>query len=94
MVIELNEEEGVQTILSAIESYKMRIRAEIERSRPRLARFEQLYEVSTDYFLEHMAAEDLSGGDLEYIEWAGEADMLTGLQRELDKLDNARYELS
>lgn len=88
------EEEDVQTIPAAIESYKLRLHAEIERSRRRLARFEQLYEVSTAHFLEHMTAEDLPGEDMEYIEWAGEAKMLTGLQKELAELENVRHELS
>jgi len=29
-----------------------------------------------------MAAEDLSGDDLEYVEWAGEAKLLKGLETE------------
>ena len=41
-----------------------------------------------------MTAEDLSGGDLEYVEWAGEAGLLEGLESELKELENARYELS
>jgi hypothetical protein len=38
----------------------------------------------------NFTGEDLPGEDMEYIEWAGEAEMLSGLQRELDKLENAR----
>ena len=40
-----------------------------------------------------MAAEDLEGGDLEYVEWAGEARLLEGLEAELTQLEYARYEL-
>jgi hypothetical protein len=32
------------------------------------------------YPLQEMAAEDLEGGDLEYVEWAGEAKLLEGLE--------------
>ena len=39
-----------------------------------------------------MAAEDLEGGDLEYVEWAGEARLLEGLEAELQELENARYQ--
>jgi hypothetical protein len=40
-----------------------------------------------------MAAEDLEGGDLEYVEWAGEARLLAGLEGELTELEHARYQL-
>ncbi len=40
-----------------------------------------------------MAAEDLAGGDLEYVEWAGEAKLLGSLETELAELEQARYEL-
>ena len=32
-------------------------------------------------------AEDLEGGDLEYVEWAGEAKLLEGLEAELTKAE-------
>ncbi len=40
-----------------------------------------------------MSAEDLQGGDLEYVEWAGEAKLLEGLEQELRELENARIQL-
>jgi hypothetical protein len=48
----------------------------------------------SDYFLENMTAEDLQGGDIEYVTWAGEAKLLAGLQNELAELENARYQFS
>ena len=68
------------------ESHKARLRTSIERSRRRLAQFEQRYGVDTAHFLREMAAEDLEGGDLEYVEWAGEAKLLEGLESELTEL--------
>lgn len=93
LVIELREKEGAQPILQAIESYKARLRAGIERSKRRLAQFEAQYGVNTAHFLQKMAAEDLKGGDLEYVEWAGEAKLLAGLEDELTELEHARYQL-
>ena len=93
MVIELREKQGAQPVLQAIESYKARLRAGIERTRRRLAQFEQRYGVDTAHFLQEMAAEDLEGGDLEYVEWAGEAKLLKGLEAELTELEHARYQL-
>lgn len=93
LVIEVREKRSAQPILQAIESYKARLRASIERTRRYLARFEQRYGVDTVYFLQEMTAEDLEGGDLEYVEWAGEAQLLEGLETELMELEHARYQL-
>ena len=59
----------------------------------RLAEFEKRFGVSTTFFLSEMTSEDLAGGDLEYVEWAGEAKLLTGLEAELGELEHARYQL-
>jgi hypothetical protein len=93
MVIELREEQAAQPVLQAIEVYKIRLRSGIQRTKRRLRRFEQRYGMDTDRFLQEMAAEDLDGGDLEYVEWAGEAKLLEGLEAELRDLDHARYQL-
>lgn len=93
VVIELRDKRGAQMVLQAIDAHKARLRAGIERTRRRLAQFEQRYGVDTARFLREMAAEDLEGGDLEYVEWAGEAKLLEGLEAELAELEYARYHL-
>lgn len=93
MVIELKERESARTVLSAIEAYKTRLQTSIARTQRRLTQFEQKYGVATTYFLENMAAEDLQGGDMEYVEWAGEAKLIIGLQAELTELEDVRYHL-
>ena len=79
--------------MQALEDYKVRLRASIARTRRRLAEFESRYGVDTAHFLREMTAEDLAGGDLEYVEWAGEAKLLAGLEAELRELEDARYHL-
>jgi hypothetical protein len=69
----------------------VRLRASIKRTQRRLAQFEQRYGADTARFLQEMTAEDLEGGDLEYVEWAGEAKLLEGL--EVTELEHARYQL-
>jgi len=93
MVIELRDHAGAQTVLQALEAYKIRLRDGIERTKRRLAEFEARYGVDTARFLREMTAEDLAGGDLEYVEWAGEAKLLEGLESELRELENARCQL-
>ena len=93
LVIELADRHGAQTIMQALDAYKVRLRASIERTKRHLATFETRYGVDTAHFLRDMTAEDLAGGDLEYVEWAGEAKMLEGLEAELRELKGARYHL-
>ena len=94
MVIEVQDRQGAQTIMRALDGYKIRVRSGIERTKRRLATFETRYGVNTARFLREMTAEDLAGGDMEYIEWAGEARLLEGLTAELKELEHAHYRLS
>ena len=93
LLIELPNKEGAQVILHALESYKARLQASIERTKRRLGEFEQRHQVSTDYFLTQMAAEDLEEGDMEYVEWSGEAQLLKSLEKEFIELEHAHYHL-
>jgi hypothetical protein len=94
MVIDLPDRASVQTVVQALEAYKVRLRASITRTKRRLATFEARYGVDTRHFLHEMTAEDLQGGDLEYVEWAGEAKLLEGLEAELRELEHASYHVS
>ena len=71
MVIGLANPKAANTVQRVLENYQARLRAGIGRTRRRLAGFEERYAISTDRFLAEMTAEDLEGGDLEYVEWAG-----------------------
>jgi siderophore synthetase component len=93
MVIELHNPAGAQTVVHALNAYKVHLRASIQRTKRRLAEFETRYGVDTARFLQEMTAEDLASGDLEYVEWAGEARLLGGLEAELRELEDARYQL-
>jgi hypothetical protein len=92
-VIEMQREQTAQSVMRALDSYKARLRNSVERTQRRLANFETLYQVTTAHFLKKMTAEDLAGGDLEYVEWAGEAKLLAGLEDELGELEHAHYQL-
>ena len=94
MVIEMQNRQGAPAVVQAMEAYKARLRFSIERTKRHLAVFEARYGVDTEHFLREMASEDLVDGDLEYVEWAGEARLLEGLTGELTELENAHYRLS
>ncbi|MFN8494834.1 MAG: hypothetical protein U0350_44940 [Caldilineaceae bacterium] len=91
LTIDLPNQNGIQALLNAVEMYKANLRMSIKRTQQHLRGFEQRYSVSTAHFLTEMVAEDLQGADMEYVEWAGEAKLLTGLEAELQVLENAHY---
>jgi len=93
MVIQLQDEAGAQAVMHAVDAYKKRLNSSIERTRRKLTAFEKQYQVDTAHFLQHMTAEDLKGGDEDYVSWAGEAQILEGLECELKELENASYQL-
>jgi len=93
VTLELADQSGIRTLIHAVNLYKRQLEASIRRTKEHLHRFEQQYNVSTSYFLSDMAAEDLTVGDWEYVEWAGEAQLLQGLENELKDLEYARRQL-
>ena len=84
-------DEVLSLVRSAVQSEMAKIQLGIEITRQRLAAFEQQCGVSSDEFLAQMAAEDLEGGDLEYVEWAGEYKMWQKLNSNLKRLEELQY---
>jgi hypothetical protein len=93
LVLEIKNRESARSVVNALDAYKSKLRASIQRTRRNLKVFEQRYGVTTAFFLHEMVAEDLAGGDLEYVEWAGEAGLLDGLETELKELEDVRYQV-
>ena len=74
------------------------VQAEIERlalacevAGQRLKPFEAKYKVSSEMFIAQMTAEDLDGGDDEYVAWAGEYKLLQHLLRQIAQLKELRF---
>lgn len=93
-ILTLPHKHSVQAIFTALESQRLRLLQSVETTKQKLLTFENRYHVTTEVFLTTMSAEDLQGGDLEYIEWAGEAQMLTSLLEDIATLDYARTHIS
>ena len=93
LTLELTDNRTTQAIGQALDLYRSQLQMSIRRSRRKLALFEQQYGVPTAHFLTDMTAEDLSGGDLEYIEWAGEANLLEGLESEIEEIERVQRQL-
>ncbi|MGH2541551.1 MAG: hypothetical protein ACRDIB_02060 [Ardenticatenaceae bacterium] len=78
-------------IQSAIESEIAKLQLALQAAQKRLEPFERRYGVTSDYFNANMAAEDLEGGDEEYVHWAGEYKLMQSLQQRLQQLREIEY---
>lgn len=84
--------ETLRLVSSAIEHEKTRLEVSVRAANRRLEGFERKYSVSSEEFYHTMAAEDLEGGDDEYIRWAGEYELRTRLFERLEQLRSLQYE--
>lgn len=78
-------------VRSAIDGEIKRLELALALARKRLEPFERKYGVTSSYFVEEMAAEDLAGHDDEYVQWAGEYALMQRLQQKLRQLREIDY---
>lgn len=57
-----------------------------EMAHRHLKPFEEKYGVTSEQFMAEMAAEDLEGGDDEYVQWSGEYKLMCDLKEKLAQL--------
>ena len=85
------EAEARRLIRTAVESKVARIRLAIAATEARVQTFERRYDVSSADFAARLTAEDLAGGDVEYVEWLGEWRVLQQLREDLQQLEAIEY---
>ena len=84
--------EIVQNLVqSAIDSEIKNLKRSIEKTNKLLMEFEAKYQVSSEFFFAKWTAEDLTGGDEEYVSWAGEIKIKQKLTNSLQKLEAIEY---
>jgi hypothetical protein len=93
LTLELTGNRAAQAVFQALSLYRSQLHSSIRRSKRKLALFEEQYGIPTARFLTDMTAEDLTGGDMEYIEWAGEAHLLAGLESEIEEIGRVQSQL-
>lgn len=89
--IEGTDAEALRLLRTAVESKVLHIRLGIEVTQARLHAFEQRYGMPSEEFIKKSTAEDLAGGDLDYVEWAGEWKILRQLREDLRRLEAIEY---
>lgn len=82
----------ISLVKSAIDSEIARLELAVQMAEDRLRPFEDKYNVSSTEFMESWAAEDLEGGDEEYVQWAGEFGLKIRLLSKLEKLRDIVYD--
>ncbi|MBI4551395.1 MAG: hypothetical protein HY710_03955 [Candidatus Latescibacteria bacterium] len=85
------ESDIVHLVKSAIEAEIARYELALEMASNRLRPFEQKYQVTSEYFIAHLTAEDLDGHDEEYVRWAGEYHLKQRLEQKLQQLREIEY---
>jgi hypothetical protein len=83
--------EVLHLVQSAIEGEITRLKLALKLAGERLAPFEAKYGVTSEHFMSDMAAEDLEGGDDEYVRWAGEVELIQRLRTKLQQLEEISY---
>ena len=78
-------------IQSAISAKIKRIEIGLRRTEHELQQFEAKYHIPSDEFANTYTAEDLDGGDEEYISWMGELKLRQAMYEELQVLQHIEY---
>lgn len=86
-----NGTETLSLVKAAIEAEINRLALAIEMADKRLILFEKKYKVTSEHFMSHLAAEDLEGGDDEYVMWSGEYQLRKKLEEKVAQLKEVEY---
>ncbi|HSM82432.1 MAG TPA: hypothetical protein VLS96_12135 [Nodosilinea sp.] len=86
-----NAPHAIAAISEAVRKEIARTEQSIVQARRRLEHFEVLYSTPSSELAERLTAEDLQGGDLEYVEWLGEYRLCQHLLQDLALLQSLTY---
>ena len=92
VILKTNKPDKVSQILKeTLELEKVRIRYSLGLTKDRLNKFEKEYNITSEEFINRWSAEDLKGGDMEYVEWAGEYRVSLNLSERLAALKSIKH---
>ncbi len=86
-----DKEEIPDIIKSAIFAEIKRMEVGLNKTKKEIKRFEEEYKIPSEVFLKEFTAEDLKGGDDEYIRWAGELKIRERIIEDLKRLKDIEY---
>ena len=92
IIFKTDNPEGVtELVKKAIASELCRLENSQKLARKRLDYFEDKYQQRSSLFQDILAAEDMEGGDLEYVEWMGEYQFFLELEEKIQSLKSLEY---
>jgi hypothetical protein len=86
-----DQQNALPVIQSAISAKMKRIEIGLRKTEKEIQKFEEKYSMSSDQFQNDCSAEDLAGGDDDYISWMGEIHIRQAAQEELHLLQQIEY---
>jgi hypothetical protein len=86
-----DQQNALPVIQSAIAAKMKRIELGLRKTEKEIQRFEEKYNMSSDQFLHDCTAEDLTGGDDDYVSWMGELQLRQAVLEELHLLQDIEY---
>jgi hypothetical protein len=88
----ISDKEGTTDIIkSAISAEIKRLELGLNKTKKEIKKFEEKYNIPSENFLKEFVAEDLKGGDDEYIRWSGELKIRDKILEDLKKLKDIEY---
>ena len=85
------EKDTEEMVKTAILAEIKRLEVALRRTEREIRKFEEEYRVPSEVFLRDFAAENLKGGDEDYVKWAGELQMRERIREDLRKLKDIEY---
>ena len=86
-----DQQYALPIIQSAIVEKVKRIEIGLRKTEQEIQKFETKYHIPSEQFINHYTAEDLEGGDDEYVSWMGELQIRQAIWEELQLLQNIEY---
>jgi hypothetical protein len=85
------EDSALDLVRSAIAAEVNRLELGFRTTERHIHTFEDRYHIASDVFLRDYSAEDLAGGDQEYVVWAGELNLRDRIASQLKALKGIQY---
>ena len=80
-----------EIIRSAILAEIKRLEMGLKKTEKEIKAFEDKYKISSEVFSDQFGAEDLPGGDEEYVKWEGELKVHQRILEDLKRLKEIEY---
>lgn len=86
-----DEKDTAEIVKSAISAELKRLEIALNKTDKEIRKFEEEYKIPSEVFFKEFTAEDLKGGDEEYIRWTGELKIRERVLEDLKRLKDIEY---